>query len=996
MFIWDNSHIRLIESNDGGQNWIDITPRGPDINLWSVGIFDIAVDPENPDKFYITLDRNREGHKVYKGEGSTSVTWTNISEGITNLPVNCIELVKGSTLGDMFIGTDDGVYYRNSTMDHWVPFGSLLPLISVSDLEIDYVNNELIAATFGRGVYKTDLCDALPLPTDDITIISQQTWYDKRVPKNIIINTGCELIIKGTVWMKEACNILVKKGAKLRIEGGTITSTCPNKFWSGIIVNGVRDLPQNPINQGWVSIRNGKIINARIGIHSINSTPYPPSGGGMITAYGATFLNNVIAVQMEKYYSNNIANFTLCNFTTDKNFIQGAEFENFVRLNEVSNIKFSGCTFQNLSKDLPVRTGIGIYSNWSHYIVDGYCRESNQSGCSDFQKSLFKNLVYGIYNWGTLGGKTFSVKNSIFHYNDCGLYASATYNLIIKDNIFKIDNLADKNSGLYLDFCSAYVVEDNRFYVPYAPTPRYRTRGIIVNNSGDLDNIIYRNDFSRLEYGICAQDINRNRDGSTGLRIKCNLFDTIQFDIAVTRSQQVSGYGIASAQGTNGKCIDPAGNLFSNPTNYSGYWGIVNDCEHIVYTHHDDNSEERVVPSNYTNSSVTLNPTGLYYTDECCPEHTSGGGGSIDQILLDEKNMADSIQSELSILIDDGNTDDKLFTVSTALEEENVEIHNDLLNTSPYLSDTVIQSMIIKEDVFSNAMVRDIMVANPKSVKSETVLENLNNRIEQMPEYMLDEILEGLDSLSMRELLEIKMQIGNSNYTYGFNRLLAETVNDSLNNIESIDNLLDLDSTFNSKIKKAWLKLEVGDTLEAINYLDSISLTDQLSSDQSSELNEQKAFMEWLIDVSDIDSSTSVALNYFMVSPSAYVSSSARGLLISNNLIQYSEPYLVPDFTKNAEVKIGKKNQLNQSRYVKVYPNPSKDYVTIEYNLITKNSLASILIVDINGKTIRTVSVSKTQDQMLIDTKRLIPGNYYVQLIQGGKLLISSRFTIIN
>ena len=994
MYIWTGQK-RLIRSLDGGSTWTDITPREININLSGAGIFDLAVDPENPYVFYITLDRNKDGHKVYKGEGSTSVTWTNISEGITNLPVNCIELLKGSTIDEMFIGTDDGVYYRNSTLDHWVPFGTALPIVSVSDLEIDYVNNELIAATFGRGVYKTDLCGALP-ETDDIVIENSQTWIDKRVPKNLIINAGAELIIKGTVWMNEGYSITVRKGAKLTIEGGTITSSCPSTFWNGIVVNGVKDLPQNPINQGWVSIKNGTIKNAKIGIHSINSTAYPSTGGGMITANRATFVNNLVAIQMEKYYSNNIANFTLCNFLTDENFIQGAEFENFVRLNEVSNIRFYGCSFKNTSTTEPIGTGIGIYGNWSHFIVDGYCKAFSQSICTEYQNSRFENLVYGIYNWGTLGGKTFSVMHTDFYFNDCGLFASSTYNATIKENTYTVIQKGEKKSGLYLDFCNGFVVEDNTFWYPYGTIPEVGTRGIVVNNSGELENIIYRNFFKALEFGICAQDINRNKDGSSGLRIKCNKFDFTQYDIAITRSQQVPGYGIAFAQGTSGTCIDPAGNLFSNPTNYTGYWGIVNDCESIIYTHHNPISEPKVKPSNYTQASVTLNPTQIPYSPECCPEHNSGGGGSIDQVFLDQKSMADSIQSELSLLIDDGNTSNKLFIVSTALEEENVEIHNDLLNTSPYVSDTVIQSVILKEDVFNNAMVRDVMVANPKSVKSETIIDNLNNRIELMPEFMLDEILEGLDSLSMRELLEIKMQIGNSNYTYGFNRLLAESLNDSLNSIENMSYLLELDSTFPSKCKKAWIILEAGDTLQAMNYLDSINLANQLTAAQSLELTEQRAFMEWLSDADDIDSTKLFVLNYFMASPSAYVSSSARGLLVANNLMQYSEPYLVPDFTKNTEVKKGRKDQLKFSLYVKVYPNPSKDYITIEYNLNNKNSQAYILIVDPSGRTIRSISVSKLQDLMLFDTSSLKSGNYFVQLVQGGKLLTSSRFTIIK
>lgn len=133
-----------------------------------------------------------------------------------------------------------------------------------------------------------------------------------------------------------------------------------------------------------------------------------------------------------------------------------------------------------------------------------------------------------------------------------------------------------------------------------------------------------------------------------------------------------------------------------------------------------------------------------------------------------------------------------------------------------------------------------------------------------------------------------------------------------------------------------------------------------------------------------------------MSSPSAYVSSSARGLLVSNNLMQYSEPYLMPDFTKNTEVKKGSKDQLTFSQYVKVYPNPSKYFITIEYSQGSKNLKASIIIVDQSGKFVNSMTVSKSQDQMLIDTRSLKPGNYYIQLIAGGELLANSRFTIVK
>lgn len=1000
---WNHSDERRLFRGVGNGNnnfsWVDITPE----NIVSyAGIFDLAVDPINPNIIYITLDRNWQDHKVFQGtivenNGIITVNWINISQGLENLPVNCIELYPGNNLEEMFVGTDDGVYYRNNTLSQWMPFSNGMPVISVSDLEIDYDNNELIASTFGRGIYKTSLCE-LSTSNETIYIKENEVWKGLyRIPGDIVVSENAVLTINGVVKMKKGQKIKVEIGGQLIIDGGILTNNCRNEFWEGIEVEGTKDKPENLLYQGMVYVKNkGTIQNAKVGLHSINTNSYPSTGGGIIIANNATFRNNIVALQLEKYYSNSIANFVLCQFITDPDFFDGYDFKYFARLNEVGAVKFLGCSFVNTTTATnPINTGIGIYSNWSHFVVDQYCIKSDETKCIEYQKCKFDNLVYGIYNWGTLGGKTFSVRNSEFYLNDCGLFASSTYNAIVKGNIFTVSVLGDRRSGIYLDYCSGYVIEDNSFKYMFGESPVSAIRGIIINNSGEQDNYIYRNTFNLLEYGICAQDMNRNKDGSCGLHIKCNNFNNTKYDISITRSQPLAGYGIATAQGSTGDCLKPAGNLFSNLPTSTGYYGILNNCERIEYTHHSPTFESRVKPSNYTNSTVTLYPTGLEYSPACCPEHILGGGGSIDQDVIDQKTMADSIQSELSLLIDDGNTNDKLFIVNTALEEENFEIHTDLLNTSPFVSDTVIQTVIYKEDVFNNAMVRDIMVANPKSAKSETVLDILDNRIEPMPEYMRDEIMEGLDTLSMRELLEIKMQIGNSNYTYGFNRLLAESFNDSLN-IDNLNNLLELDNTFTSKIKKAWLKFEMGDTLQAINKLDSINLTNQLSTAQILELNELRAYMVWLTEVDGIDSTNLVSLNYFMASPSAYVSASARGLLISNNLLQYSEPYLVPDFTKKSEViKVGK-NHLNLSTHVKIYPNPSKNYITIEYNLNGKNSNTTILIVDQSGKLVNTMALSKEQDQMLFSTKNLKPGNYFVRLIADGKLCATSRFTIIK
>jgi|GEM_PF-1600722 len=107
----------------------------------------------------------------------------------------------------------------------------------------------------------------------------------------------------------------------------------------------------------------------------------------------------------------------------------------------------------------------------------------------------------------------------------------------------------------------------------------------------------------------------------------------------------------------------------------------------------------------------------------------------------------------------------------------------------------------------------------------------------------------------------------------------------------------------------------------------------------------------------------------------------------------HSQPYLIK--TDSQGIITGT-NVIAPWSNLKVYPNPAKDFITIKYDLFSKKDKPFIYIVDQSGKLVTSVSERKAQDQMIIDTRSLKPGNYYIQLIQGGKLLANSRFTIVN
>jgi hypothetical protein len=142
----------LFKTVDGGVNWTNITSTIP---VGAGQITDIDVDNTNANNVYVTLSGYSAGNKVfYTTDGG--LTWTNYSAGLPNLPANCVVFKKNSP-GAIYVGMDFGVYYRELSMSSFIPYNTGLPNVWVNDMEIYYPTGKLRAATFGRGIWETDL-----------------------------------------------------------------------------------------------------------------------------------------------------------------------------------------------------------------------------------------------------------------------------------------------------------------------------------------------------------------------------------------------------------------------------------------------------------------------------------------------------------------------------------------------------------------------------------------------------------------------------------------------------------------------------------------------------------------------------------------------------------------------------------------------------------------------------------------------------------------------
>lgn len=144
---WNSIYI----TTDGGANWTYSSSGLP-----SASISYISVSGTDPKTAWIVFSGFVAGEKVYKTTDAGQ-TWTNVSGSLPNIPVNCVEYDDYSTDQSVYIGTDIGVYYMDTTMSDWVYYSNGLPPVIVNELEIHYPSQKIRAATYGRGMWESPL-----------------------------------------------------------------------------------------------------------------------------------------------------------------------------------------------------------------------------------------------------------------------------------------------------------------------------------------------------------------------------------------------------------------------------------------------------------------------------------------------------------------------------------------------------------------------------------------------------------------------------------------------------------------------------------------------------------------------------------------------------------------------------------------------------------------------------------------------------------------------
>lgn len=166
------SDAMVWNTRDGGSTWNRITNGLPARYVTS-----IKASPALASRVFVTLtgykDNDNTAH-IFRSD-NYGENWIAIAGNLPPYAINDVYIYPNGSDDVLFVATDGGVYITTNSGISWDRLGNNMPLIPVFDMAYNPVNNELIAATFARGI-QTFLLDQIGVGLETGTKETTSSW----------------------------------------------------------------------------------------------------------------------------------------------------------------------------------------------------------------------------------------------------------------------------------------------------------------------------------------------------------------------------------------------------------------------------------------------------------------------------------------------------------------------------------------------------------------------------------------------------------------------------------------------------------------------------------------------------------------------------------------------------------------------------------------------------------------------------------------------------
>jgi len=872
--------------------------------------------------------------------------------------------------------------------------------------------------------------DGIIIEEQGIFIIYNVTTISKG---DITFESGSQISLNYNAIYLEDNNIIIKPGRELVLDHTSLKAII-GKTWKGIEVWGDSQDNQfvyygHPLAQGKLALYNSTIEHAKLAVllaatDEQGEIIYSKTGG-IVTARNSHFINNTKSLYA-LYYQNtdpnypgseigNFSYFKNTTFTINNNYIfEDDVFYKHIDLTHVKGFNFEGCDFLNTASEAVVSSyNCGIMAFDAGFSVEGLCT-SYTYPCpeDDYDRSNLSGFYSAV--WASSDGSTintFSVDHSNFTDNAIGVKASSVNNAVIIYSDFNIgynsnpdakEECGDRAISYGIDMLSShsFAIEENEFTTSQTSGEYY---GVRILSSNTVYDLIYNNTYNNLTQANRAEGDNRDdSDDDNGLEYQCNINTNNEIDFIVANFVGIDAQ-IKTRMGNNTLA---SGNTFTDNINAMHF--INEGTQNINYYWCELSSCEFEEPL-YYNTDIYFQPIDVS-TSNSCPSHYGGGGIEVKlsdvqrtQKELDFSDNLNDYNSVLSLyesLEDGGNTTSELLDIATAQPADMWELRSQLLGHSPYLSHEVLKEAADKTDVLPDGVLFEILSANPDELRNTDLIEYLENKEEPLPDYMISILQQMAGGITAKTVIKMEMGRSFTAKTMAAYDIIRSILNDSTYDAADLRGWLGNLQSYNAdrQIISSWL--QEGNTADAVNLLNMLPALYELEGDALEAYNDYVQIINLQVSLQN-EGRNIMQLNSNELDELADLAENGLGTArqSARNILQYAYEHQYYDCpcdndttTKSAHVKLPP-NMVADALQIEAYPSPAGTWVTFDYVLPLNETEALITISDVNGKTIKRISLSAARGQKVVEVRNIHNGIWFYTLHSGvqtksGKLVI--------
>lgn len=650
-----------------------------------------------------------------------------------------------------------------------------------------------------------------------------------------------------------------------------------------------------------------------------------------------------------------------------------------------------GCHFENVrtANGDPIGRGHGITSIDATYTVREHCASLPPFGqpCpqQDLTPGTFTGLQHGIdAAAGSANSSIVSVSYCGFTDNHRGIVLSNAELSKVTDNTFSPGLFGPMPVGLYIDGTSSYTVECNEFNdAGTAPLAHDDHRYGITSLNCGVASPISKNIFKNLYVGAQALGSNRNSAG-VGLQYLSNGFDGNFAGVVVLQSGSLPHQGIAVGQGTTSA---PAGNYFNAQSSLMDFY---NASQGVIYFHHAGTGPW--VPTCFSNT------TFLWATSVSWSLWSCGAVMKSMAMFGEDTEQQQEKEAELAQMLDAGATMQLQTQVETTDNNADMQVYGTLMQTSPNLSEEVLLTAVERPAPLPNAMLRDVLVANPQAGKSQEVMDGLADRPQQLPEYMVWQVEQGGQSVSPIERLRADIAMLATERRQTANALVRHWLfpedGEPLQHDSAIALLTAKDDAHAHHLL-ALLHTEAGDATAAAHH--ALLMGERTDGPGEDEAQRLAGLLSVLADMNaenraygQLTEAELAQLEELAIYEGG-AGNRARSILRHLGGETVMLPVLpVPQMPQHRKAI----PSMDGMSAINVFPNPGRDHVTIDYSFEELGVDNLFEVMDMQGRTLLTARLVGQRDQQVVDIRALAAGSYVYRVSQDGRTLSGGTFIV--